>query len=481
MSRPLGFDLIAKSPRRGDPSKRDEDRYLFLEALLCAREHLSISYVGQSIRDNSRIPPSVVVSELLEVIERGFEHPQKKILDHVITPHRLQAFSPAYFQPADVLGPGVPACGPLFSYSEENCQALCARQEAFHVLSRRACCTGQEAQNRPFVTEPLPELPAERKSIEVDQLIRFLVNPPRFFLIHRLGIRLEDLSAPLDEREPFEVEGLDKYQIEQALIKRLVKNKIQGGSLKQAYLEQSPLEQSPLEQTHMEDHYPLVRAKGILPPGIMGKMAYREICAQVNGFMARVLHHARGEEMPPLPVNLNLAGFRLTGRIEGIWPGGLLRYRCASIKAGDLLGIWVEHLVINCLKESGYPTASTIIGRDSPGSAEWRFDGVPDSREILEQILELFWRGMHMPLPFFPKTSLEYTKRILESGDVQEALNRARVCWKGSDYDEGESEDPYLQLCFGKVDDPLNGDFQTLARDIFESLLSYRQQSSETP
>ena len=70
--RPAGFDLIASHPRAGDRSAREEDRYLFLEALLSAREKLTISYVGQSIKDNSEIPPSVVVSELIEAVEQGF-------------------------------------------------------------------------------------------------------------------------------------------------------------------------------------------------------------------------------------------------------------------------------------------------------------------------------------------------------------------------------------------------------------------------
>ena len=34
----LGFDLIARYPRRGDRSLRSDDRYLFLEAVISARE-----------------------------------------------------------------------------------------------------------------------------------------------------------------------------------------------------------------------------------------------------------------------------------------------------------------------------------------------------------------------------------------------------------------------------------------------------------
>ena len=98
--RPAGFDLIASHPRPGDRSAREEDRYLFLEALLSARQKLYISYVGQSIKDNTEIPPSVVVSELIEAVEQGFrEGPGGDgILDHICIRHRLQAFSPSYFE-----------------------------------------------------------------------------------------------------------------------------------------------------------------------------------------------------------------------------------------------------------------------------------------------------------------------------------------------------------------------------------------------
>ncbi len=47
---PLGFDLMSQKPMRGDRSRRDDDRYLFLEALISAQQTLYISYIGRSIR-----------------------------------------------------------------------------------------------------------------------------------------------------------------------------------------------------------------------------------------------------------------------------------------------------------------------------------------------------------------------------------------------------------------------------------------------
>ena len=69
---PSGFDLTAEKPKAGDRSVRNDDRYLFLEALLSAREKLMIFYLGRSVSDNSVVPPSVVVGELLDTVEEGF-------------------------------------------------------------------------------------------------------------------------------------------------------------------------------------------------------------------------------------------------------------------------------------------------------------------------------------------------------------------------------------------------------------------------
>src|SRR5207249_3253158 len=71
--RPPGFDLVAQHPQRGDRNIRDSDRALFLEALLSAREVFYLSYIGQSLRDNNPLPPSVLVSELLDYVGQNFQ------------------------------------------------------------------------------------------------------------------------------------------------------------------------------------------------------------------------------------------------------------------------------------------------------------------------------------------------------------------------------------------------------------------------
>src|SRR5205085_4764515 len=98
-SRAPGFDLVAQDPKRGDRNIRDSDRALFLEALLSAREVFYLSYVGQSLRDNKPLPPSVLVSELLDYVAENFD----VAIDKLVVRHPLQAFSSRNFAGEDGL------------------------------------------------------------------------------------------------------------------------------------------------------------------------------------------------------------------------------------------------------------------------------------------------------------------------------------------------------------------------------------------
>src|SRR5699024_5646225 len=79
---PMDFDLMrqAGTPadggqrrtpyRPGDRSRREDDRYLLLEALLSARDSLYISWPGRGVRDNSERPPSVLVAQLRDHLDQ---------------------------------------------------------------------------------------------------------------------------------------------------------------------------------------------------------------------------------------------------------------------------------------------------------------------------------------------------------------------------------------------------------------------------
>src|ERR1019366_345364 len=101
--RPAEFDLMALSPRRGDRQRRSDERNLFLDLLLAARERLYLSYTGRNIRDNSLMPPSVLISDLLDYVvaatadDSGSAASLADARRRLVVQHPLQPFSIDYF------------------------------------------------------------------------------------------------------------------------------------------------------------------------------------------------------------------------------------------------------------------------------------------------------------------------------------------------------------------------------------------------
>jgi exodeoxyribonuclease V gamma subunit len=436
--RPAGFDLIASHPRPGDRSVREEDRYLFLEALLSAREKLTISYVGQSIKDNSEIPPSVVVSELIEAVEQGFTLGPRggDILDHICIRHRLQAFSPSYFE-------GRPG---LFSYSEENLNALKA-QQARPIQAGEAPAFLRAHVSKPFVAASIGEPPEEFRNVDLRELRRFYRNPTAYFLKQRLGLRLDEDKEPAEGREPFVIHALDAYGLAQELVDRKLAGK--------------PL----------ADAYPAARSRGLLPAGAAGELVFQDAVASVEAFARLLLPLIQGEPLTPVDFDFTTAGFRVTGRVGQIWPRHLLRYRCAAVKAKDRLDLWIDHLLLQTSEIPGYPNRSVLLAKE----AGWSFRPVASAPEILHQLLNYYWEGLSAPLPFFPQSAYAYAERRHGGRKEEDALYAARKAWEGDRHSRPEADDPYYQLNWERVD-ALGERFTALALHIFGPLLEHEEE-----
>ncbi len=413
----LGFDLMVKNPRMGDRNRRNDDKYLFLEALLSARNRLYVSYVGQSIQDNTRIPPSVLVSELIDYIKDGFGILEEQI----VTLHRLQAFSPEYFKPG----------GKLFSYSQENFSAgsrLHGPKEASTLIAAK-----------------LPELSHKWKTLDIEDLSTFFGNPSRFLLEKRLGVYFRDPEAVSDERENFDLDHLEKYLIDQELASK----KMSGLNLK--------------------DYYSVKKASGQLPHGKVGEFVFNDRSLDAEDFVRKIEGHIKSKRLDDQGFKLDIAGFRLTGRMADFFEQGLIQIRYAKIKAKHLINTWIYHLVLYALDEVDNPDRSLLLGKD----AAWEFKPVPDATDRISDLLRFYWKGMSEPLHFFPESSLEYVRQIqLMNRTKQAAIHAARKKWAGSDFARGESEDPYFERCFGKID-PLDEVFENIATETFLPLLNH--------
>jgi len=421
VKRPPGFSLLAGKRRRGDRSLRDEDRYLFLEALMSATERLYLSYIGQSERDNSELPPSVTVSELLDYVREGFlvtgdgGEPRPPT---VVTRHRLQGYSEAYFTPDGDAS--------LFSYSASTCQALEARRS-----------TGRRAI--PFMEGQLPEPDDAWREVELSELIRFFANPAACFLASRLAVRPVRPGIEAEEREAFSLDALEGFNLKQEMVSLL------------------------MEGDDCSGLYAAARSASRLPPLAAGRSAFDGALSEARAFSGRLAPHL-GAPLEPLAFSLELGEFRLSGTLDGIRRERLLRYRCARIRGRDRITLWIEQLALCCARTSGYPRESLLVCRDSTLS----LPPIEDAARLLRELLEIYAGGLLRPLPFFPEASYGF----LEKG-MQEAERR----WYGASFGKlrPESADPAFALCFGRTD-PLDGTFRRLAEQIFGPLLAVAQE-----
>ena len=96
----MGFDLMAmQPPRKGDRSRRGDDRYLFLEALISCRDKLYLSYQGHDIKTNNSREPSLVLQELTDYLEKAYGwHKAIEDREQQLINIPLQAFSQANYQ-----------------------------------------------------------------------------------------------------------------------------------------------------------------------------------------------------------------------------------------------------------------------------------------------------------------------------------------------------------------------------------------------
>lgn len=408
------FDLMAAAVRRGDRLRRDEDRYLFLESVLSVRDWLYISYVGQSQQDNSALPPSVLVSELLDYLERcGVKRAD------VVKKHRLQ----------DWERPSLPS--PLSRQVVEGGQ----NAHSFNPSPVQR----EKGWGKGLYADFLPPPDPRYRQIGLPELIRFYQNPARFFLRERFGLRLGEVDETLSGREPFAVEGYRDADIRAGIFHQLEK----GFSAETAL--------------------PLLRAQGLLPHGQPGELLFAREQQVVQRFFGQV---------SPLPVwrrcpfTLVLGDFTLGGVLGQLDGTGRKVYALGKLSYWQWLELWLQHLVLNALPDCPYGQETQVLTLDKT----YHLGAVEAAGAQLHTLLLGYWRGLQAPLPFFPKTAFEMAQAD------EPTCARATSKWLSSYGYVGECEKPEYRLLY-RDQNPLEtqwDDFLALTQQVFGQLFSVR-------
>lgn len=409
---PLDFDLMGSDYRPGDRSRREDDRYLLLEALLSARDQLYISWVGRSIRDNSERPPSVLIGQLRDHLASGWRlpYPDDDLLEALTQEHPLQPFSARYFHEGDQ----------LFSYANE-----------WQVLHQAATSgTKVEILDGYVQEEPL----------SLGQLQDFLRNPVRHFFSQRLKVFFEAAEVPLPDEEPFVLDALQRYNLSDRLL-------------------EAALGQLDRVEHALETQAKRLQNSGLLPLAGFGEYLQRELIEPLPDLLQRY-HQLLALWPTPLvsalPVSLELQSLRVEGWLSGLHQradGGLLSLTTipnsiGSIKSRKwhrLTRPWVNHLVA-CA--SGMAMTTALVASDDTLLLEPMEETL--ALRTLNDLLLAWQSGMRQPLPVAVKTAFAW----LAQTDPAKADAAARKTYEGDGLttDGERRESPALVRQFATYD-----------------------------
>jgi len=181
--KPISFNLMDKK-QAGDRNVKDNDKHLFLETLLSAQQYLYISYVGQSVKDNTIIPPSVLIDELLDYIQTGGLN-KEDVAKQLVTKHPLHSYNKKYNDPNSG----------LINYLDDK-KTILNTVKNYKIEIKAFDFT----------------------SIDLDKMIAFFKNPFKGFYNNVLNIYYQNNDVLLPETELFTLDNLQLWNFKNLLL-----------------------------------------------------------------------------------------------------------------------------------------------------------------------------------------------------------------------------------------------------------------------
>ncbi|MBN9410555.1 MAG: exodeoxyribonuclease V subunit gamma [Burkholderiales bacterium] len=422
---PLDFDLMAQDWRPGDRSRREDDRYLFLEALLSARDHLHVSWVGRSIHDHSERPPSVLVAQLRDHLAAGWHlagdealpahEAGARLLEALTIEHRLQPFHPDYFSAG--------GDARLFSHASEWLDGLRA--------------AGGPAQGGGEALAPT----AWAGPLTLRTLSDFLRNPAQSFFRLRLGIHFQQGDEAADDAEPFAVGGLQNWRLQDELIQA-----------QQAVFDDIDAAGDGARVAALEHALARIARRGELPAGAFGALAQAGLSepmerlfsdyAQALAEWPMALADEPLDHLPEgLDASLRLADW-LTGLRARAGDGGAGARMRLVLDSGSLIAqkprtsyrldrivpFWIAHVAGHL---DGQPFTTLVFNKTGP--VQLHPLAREAARDYWRRLLDAFVQGLARPLPLAVRAGAAWLGARNAGQNAATAAEAARAAFEDHD------------------------------------------------
>ncbi len=405
---------VIANRQKGDRDRRDDDRYLFLETLMSARSRLYISYNAKSSGGDRDIPPSLLVSELLDYLDLcvDFGSDAKsgqaiKAQEALVVTHMLQPFAAAYFK--------------------KNSQR-CSYDKGMY----RAACAFAGKADPPVMNDlRLPEI----IRMNCGDVIAFFRDPQRYFVRNVLHATLSMPDDTFEQNEPFTID----YDTRRSLFQ-----KIQNGDDASVLLRYFP-------------------HTGTIPPLNYGSWMLRQTHDSLRNFSESLVQPG-DREMVDVSIDRTIDATRVI--VEGSMPlfdGCHIAvhlndsgYNMASVAAANIL-------LSSC---DAYRGALYQVPKND-SSVLTRINPVASSK--IDGLIAAILNGHRHPLHFQHRLSMSFAKTYLKGkhrGDLDYALNCAINEMKN---EYTAQPNVYFQHCFVHGF-PFDEEFRCSALALFDSV-----------
>jgi exodeoxyribonuclease V gamma subunit len=425
-----GFHLMEQERRLGDPGSTDQDRYVLLEALMSARQHLLVTWTSRDERSGEALPPALPVQQWLDQLGHELRRSGggEESFAGLLHDHPPNPLDRANFLPRDEAPP--PSCDR-------------------RLLRARALLDGGEAAPpaAPLGRQPCPEHDAAEMSPWED-LLRWLIAPQRHWLARR-GLQPREWLQPLQDEDPLELERRT------------------GRRLLEEALERSDR----CEATADGPDWPrLLGTLGLLPRGAAAELAVADLDRHWQALQ---------RQLQPLGPPEHRIGGHGPLRVTNRWHGrSLVMVTARGSHGAQRLELWARLLLAVVGGEE--PERALLI---APGRRDGRFErseelrppGPDEARERLEELLGLRESCRERCWPVPPRTGWTYV--TTEDPDRRSAA--ADRVWAGTGAPDQwpERERPEMVLCFGErlpFEALLGERFEQACRALYGPLLAQR-------
>lgn len=381
------------------PTSGEYDRYLFLEALLSARQTLILSY-SKSEQSTSLNPSELVkdiISYALDVHGVTIPH----------TIHPLDPFNKVYFD------------GRIYpsryfdlakAYFEKNKESLVFPIDNF------------------FIKEP----PAPIDSvIDIKELNELVKKPLKFYIEKVLNLKLS-LDEKKENLEPLLINSLHLYQIKRGALKHSL-DRILDVSERRKILPPGgfgEVAKNKIKElvTTIQDNL----KNFSIDPDTIETFYFEENCRQLSSFKKMTV-------CPKITLNLDHGPVSIIGRVEDVSPLGLISIRKNSFE--DLIKDLPKFLIYQVFQEDRSPTDIFLC-------TEGVKKNIFNAKEILTKLLSYLSLCKANPSPLMPKSVKGFLEGSLKVKDDEYDPYLDLI-----DKDRIQIEDRWQHVAFDLFDD----------------------------